>query len=66
MMIVTCGFLPAENVALLAGAVVSLGQVMAVLGDVTVVVAVGTLILLWAVEEGPAAVSLGTHSLTHT
>lgn len=42
---------PAEYVTLLAGTVVSLGQVVAVLGAVTVVMAVSTFVLLWTVEE---------------
>lgn len=57
---------PAEYVTLFAGAVISLGLVVAVLGAVAVVMAVGTLILLWTVEEGPAAVSQGANALTHT
>lgn len=49
--------LPAEYVTLFAGAVVALGEVMAVLGAVTVVMAVGALVLLWTMKERPAAVS---------
>lgn len=39
---------------------------MAVLGAVAVVMAVGTLVLLWTMEERPAAVSQGANTLTHT
>lgn len=49
-----------------AGAVVSLREVMAVLGAVAVMMAIGTLILLWTVKEGPAAVSQGANTFTHT
>ena len=61
-----CVYVPAEEVAVLAGAVVALRQVVAVLGAVAVVVAVGTLVLLGAEQEGPAAVPLGAHPVTHT
>lgn len=56
----------AEYIALSAGAVVAFRQIMAVLSDVTVVVSIGTLILLWAVQEGPATVPLWAQSLTYT
>jgi len=46
--------------------VVSLGKVVAVLSVVAVVMAVGTLILLWTMKERPAAVSQGTNTFTHT
>lgn len=39
---------------------------MAVLGAVAVVMAVSTFVLLWAVEERPAAVSQGANTLAHT
>lgn len=39
---------------------------MAVLGAVAVMMAVGTLVLLWTVKEGPAAVSQGANTFTHT
>lgn len=58
--------LPAEYVTLFTCAVVSLRQVVAVLGAVTVMMAVGTLVLLWTVKEGPAAVSQGANAFTDT
>lgn len=39
---------------------------MAVLGAVAMMMAVGTLVLLWTVEEGPAAVTQGTNTFTRT
>ena len=45
---------------------VALRLVVAVLGAVTVVMAIGTFILLWTVEEGPAAVPQGANTLTYT
>lgn len=60
------GISPAKYVALFARAVISLRQVMAVLGAVAVMVAVGTLVLLRAVQEGPAAVPRGTNTFTNT
>lgn len=39
---------------------------MAVLSAVAVVMAVSALILLWTMEERPAAVSQGANTLTHT
>lgn len=57
---------PAEYITLLAGAVVSLGQVVTVLSAVAVVMAVCTLVLFWTVKERPAAVSQGANALTHT
>lgn len=58
--------LPAEYVTLFAVAVVSLRQVMAVLGGVAMMMAVGTLVLLGTVQEGPAAVSQWANTFTHT
>lgn len=56
----------AEYVALSAGAVVAFTQIVAVLSDVTVVVSIGTLVLFWAMQEGPATVPLWAKSLAHT
>lgn len=56
---------PAEYVALFAGAVISFRQVVAVLGAVAVMVAIGTLVLRRAVQEGPAAVPQGTNTFAH-
>lgn len=39
---------------------------MAVLGAVAMMVAVGTLVLLWTVEEGPTAVTQGANAFTRT
>lgn len=39
---------------------------MAVLGSVAVMMAVGTLVLLGTVQEGPAAVSHWANTFTHT
>lgn len=39
---------------------------MAVLGAVAVMMAIGTLVLLWTVEEGPAAVTQGANTFTRT
>lgn len=50
---------------MLAGAVVSLGQIVAILGVVAVVMAVSTLVLLRTMEERPAAVSQGANTLSH-
>lgn len=38
---------------------------MAVLSDITVVMSIGTLVLLWAMQEGPATVPLWAQRLTH-
>lgn len=39
---------------------------MAVLGAVAVMMAIGTLVLFWTVEEGPTAVTQGANTFTHT
>lgn len=39
---------------------------MAVLGNIATMVAVGTFILFWAVQKGPAAVPVGTKRFTNT